>query len=65
MKKRIKVLMIENGFNQLKLSQELGITRTTFNLKLNGKRKFTQDELVKMAHILNVEITKLNGVANE
>lgn len=42
---KLKSLCVEHGISQKELSVLLDIGKTTLNLKLNGKRDFTQIEI--------------------
>lgn len=52
--KKLKAAIVEQGLTQEKLADALGITRATFNNKINGKTYFTEDELTKMKSELNL-----------
>ncbi len=57
--KNIKSLMIKCSFNQVKLSEYLGISLQSLNLKLNGKREFKESELISMADLFKVTVDYL------
>lgn len=42
---KIKGLMAEYGETQSSMSKKLNLSLRSFNLKINGKRKFTDEEL--------------------
>ena len=51
---KLKGRIVECGLNQGKLAKALGISHTSFSLKINGKRDFTLTELMTMAKVLNM-----------
>lgn len=52
---KIKGRIVEFGLTQEKVAQDmLGMDYTTFNLKLNNKRRFYLDEIVKLSKGLNI-----------
>ena len=44
-KEKLKSVMCLNGDNQIRLSNALGISRSTLSAKINGKASFTQPEI--------------------
>ena len=40
--------------NQENFANAIGISRTTLNLKLNGKGKFSQEEMAKSIEVLGI-----------
>lgn len=52
---KLKGLMVEKKYTQLKLSRELGLSVQSLNAKLNGRNQFTLDEVVEISKILNIE----------
>lgn len=56
MNRILKSLRVKHGDTQEDLSKFLGITIGTFNLKENGKCKFTLDEAYKIAKRYNSKI---------
>lgn len=50
--KKLKGIMAENGYTQNTLAQKIGMSRGTFNMKINGKYPFTVDEACKICDIL-------------
>lgn len=50
---RIKGKLKENNITYNELSSMIGISTTTLNDKMNGKRKFYIDEIKKISNILN------------
>lgn len=48
----IKVALVKAGMFQGEAARILGIPASTFNMKLLGRRKWTQEERTKLAEIL-------------
>ena len=44
----------ERGYTQDALAREIGLGPTSFNLTLNNKRGFRQDEIVRVANVLGI-----------
>ena len=44
---KLKGLIRERELTQENVAEEIGISSATFNLKINGKAFFTQDEIFK------------------
>lgn len=51
---RLKGRMAEMGMNMSAMANALGISRTSFSLKMNGKREFTLTELRTICKVLNI-----------
>ena len=51
---KLKGLRAEKGFTQEKIAEAIGIGVTTYILKEQGKREFTESEISKLGDILNV-----------
>lgn len=52
----------ECGFTQQMLAKEIGMTKTTMNLKLNNKNKnayFTAPEIEKIRRVLHIDIDEI------
>lgn len=56
---KIRGLRAEKGLNQDDLAEVLGISTTSYNLKEQGKRQFTVNELGKIARYFDVEVDVL------
>lgn len=50
----LKAEIIKNGMNQKEISNELGISYSSFNGKINGRQEFTLSEIQKMIDILSL-----------
>lgn len=60
MKKRsLKAGRIEAGYTQEELAYKIGIAKSTYNLKENGKRNFTEKEMIMISYILNKTMDEL------
>lgn len=51
---KIKGKLKENNLTYADISLTLGISRTAFNDKINGKRRFYVDEIKEMSKKLNL-----------
>ena len=51
---KIKGKLKENNLTYGDISMTLGISRTTFNDKINGKKKFYIDEIKELSKKLNL-----------
>ncbi|MCC0671631.1 helix-turn-helix domain-containing protein [Clostridioides sp. ES-S-0145-01] len=60
MKKRsLKAGRIEAGYTQEELAYKIGIAKSTYNLKENGKRNFTEKEMIMISYILKKTLDEL------
>lgn len=57
--KKIKSLMKLYEMTQFDLAQRLNLSYRSTNLKLNGKRQFTQNELISLSELFNCSIDEL------
>jgi len=53
---KIKGLMGSNNMKQIDVAKALGISVNAFNMKLNNKSKFNENEVKDMAVFFNVEV---------
>lgn len=53
--KKLKICMMEKNYTQKKMSQELGITIQSFNAKINQRKQFNLNEIIKMVRILDID----------
>lgn len=58
-KNKIKAGRAEKGFTQDFVAKELGITKPTYCLKENGKRQFTENEMIGLSKVLNKSLDEL------
>lgn len=56
---KIKASRIEKGFTQDFVAKELGIAKPTYSLKENGRRQFTQNEMIALSKILDKSLDEL------
>ena len=47
---------------QEEISKKLGITIKSYNLKENGKREFTLDEVKKISFLLKLNLSEVNDI---
>lgn len=51
----LKAKIVENGLTQKKMAELLKISLQSFNYKVNNKREFTVNEIVKICDLLKIE----------
>ena len=49
----------ERKITQYEIARKTGIARSKVNLSLNGKRKFTADELMNIAIIFDIDLENI------
>lgn len=52
----------ENKISHYEIERKTGISQSKVNLSLNGKRKLTAEELVKIASIYNIDLNQLKKI---
>ncbi len=57
-KNKLKSKIVENGFTQESLSEKMGISRQSFNSKLNNKVEFRVSEIESLCEILKIDDVK-------
>ena len=53
-KEMLEYIMKKQGVKPAALCEKIGISRTAFYRKMNGKSEFTHSELVKLIDVLNI-----------
>lgn len=61
----LKEYFKENGITQQEVENKTGIERPKVNLSLNGKRKFTADELIKIAIVFDLDLNKIKEIIRQ
>lgn len=54
MEKELRKLFITHDLNVEKVSNEMGVNKSTLYQKLNGKREFTRKEIIKLSSVLEL-----------
>ena len=62
---RLKKLRKDSGFTQVDVAEKLGISQPAYASWERGVKKPTQDNLVKIAQVLNVSVDYLVGNLQE
>ncbi len=57
--KNLKAERIRHGYSQMEIAKLSGMSETTYNLKENGKRDFTQTEMLLLSKILEKTMDEL------
>lgn len=52
---RLNELIKDNHYSQVALADKMNIGRTSMNLKLNSRANFTQNEIYKLVHLLQID----------
>lgn len=58
----LKEYFKEKKITQQEVENKTNIARTKINLSLNGKRKFTADELIKTAIAFDIDLNKIKEI---
>lgn len=58
----LKEYFKEKKITQQEVENKTNIARTKINLSLNDKRKFTADELVKIAIAFDIDLNKIKEI---
>ena len=58
----LKEYFKENNISQYKIERRTGISQCKINLSLNGKRKLTAEELIKIAIAFNLDLNKIKEI---
>ncbi len=61
----LKEYFKENGITQQEVENKTGIERPKVNLSLNGKRKLTADELIKIAIVFDLDLNKIKEIIRQ
>lgn len=60
----LKEYFKERNINQFEIENKTGISQSKISLSLNGKRKFTAEELLKIAIEFDIDLNKLKEIKN-
>jgi transcriptional regulator with XRE-family HTH domain len=55
----LQLTLLQNGFNQISFSKEIGITASYLNLLIHGKRNPSPQLAKKISELLNVKFNDL------
>lgn len=58
-KNMIKAGRAEKGYTQGQIASKLGMSEPTYNLKENGKRQFTENEMITLSIVLEKSLDEL------
>jgi hypothetical protein len=56
---KLRGRIIEKFGTQGRLAKSLGVSERTLSLKLNNRIFFTQDEIIKISELLNIDSDKI------
>lgn len=60
----LKKYFKDKKISQYEIERKTGITRCKINLSLNGKRKLTADELIKIGIVFDIDLNKIKRLNN-
>ena len=60
----LKKYFKEKNISQYEVERRTGISQSKINLSLNGKRKLTADELIKIAIVFEIDLNKIKRLNN-
>lgn len=52
----------KNKISQYEIERRTGISQSKINLSLNGKRKITAEELIKIAIVFELDLNKIKEI---
>ena len=55
----LKEYFKNNNISQYEIASKIGLSQSKVNLSLNGKRKITAEELIKIANVYDLDLNKL------
>lgn len=58
----LKEYLKENKISQYEVERRTGISQSKINLSINGKRKITADELIKVAVAFDIDLNKVKEI---
>ena len=58
----LKIYLQENRISQYEVERRTGISQSKVNLSINGKRKLTAEELIKIAVAFNIDLNKIKEI---
>ena len=58
----LKEYFKENNISNYEIERRTGINQSKVNLSLNGKRKLTAEELIKIAIAFNLDLNKIKEI---
>lgn len=58
----LKEYFKERKISQYEIAKKINMDRSKLNLSLNGKRKLTADELIKIAIVFDLDLNKIKEI---
>ncbi len=55
----LKEYFKKNNISQYEIERRTGMDRTKINLSLNGKRKITAEELIKISIVFDIDLNQI------
>ena len=60
--RELKAKRILNGLTQEQLAKKIGINTKSYNMKENGKIRFSLDEAAKVSEVLKLSLNEVNNI---
>ena len=60
--KKLKSFMVLKGLTQDRVAEAIGISTTTFNMKINNKREFLANEIKGLIELLDIPKDQIYGI---
>ena len=58
---RLRGRTIEKGMSQKDVAKQIGMSETTYSLKLNGRYPFKQSEMQKIINLLSIPVDEIGS----
>lgn len=58
----LKEYFKKKNISQYEIANKIGINQSKINLSLNGKRKLTAEELIKIAIVYDLDLNKIKKI---
>lgn len=53
--RKLKAAIVESGYTQTAIAERMGMSKNTFNMKVNGRKKFYADEAAWLCDFLHID----------
>lgn len=60
--RKLSHLIIDTFGTQYLFAEEMGLTERSVSLKINGKRQWKQEEIMKACHLLGITVDEIGEI---